>query len=245
MTMPVTTVDPWETAETAKEMVFSSVYWGQVEAGSWHCVLEKGVGKVPFSPQTHSPDKRRTAIDLLIHPLAEMGLNFEISRGMVAESHEWAGIILPSLRDLGVQARELNGKWVKVERVPLIDRFGNPTTYVDKQGQVKEQTTIKFTAVFADEASCRADYLNSQNGNGTAIPTPPAAQPVAPGDNPERKTAFTFLRSYVQNAARGQTNLDVIRQTLALNIAEQPLISKYFTADSPETIQLIAEYMGK
>jgi len=244
--MPVTTVDPWETAETAKEMVFSSVYWGQVEASSWYCVLEKGVGKVPFNAQNHSQDKRRTAIDLLVRPLPEMGLTFDVSRGMVAESHEWAGIILPSLRDLGIQARELNGKWVKAERVPLIDRLGNPTTYVDKQGQVKEQTTIKFVAVFADEASCRADYLNGNGKNGgMSVPTPPAAQPVTPGDNPERRTALAFLRSYVQNAARGQTNLDVIRQTLALNIAEQPLISKYFTADSPETIQLIAEYMGE
>lgn len=244
MTMPVTTVDPWETAESAKEMVFTSTYWGQVEATSYYCVLEKGVGKVAFDAKMHSPDKRRTAIDLLIYPLIEMGLSFDVSRSMVAESHEWAGIILPSLRDLGVQPRELSGKWVKVERVPMTDRLGNPTTYVDKQGQVKEQTTIKFVAVFADEASCVADYLSGKSDGGMNT-TPPAAQPVTPGDNPERRTALAFLRIYVQNAVRGQTSLDVVRQTLMLNIAEQPLISKYFTADSAETMQLIAEYMGK
>lgn len=247
MATPVMTtiVDPWDAAENPKELVYASEYWGQVEAMSWNCVLEKGVGKLPFDAQIHSADQRRTAIDLLVHPLGEMKLTFDVSRGIVAESHEWAGIILPSLRDVGLSPRELDGKWVKVVRVPLTDRMGNPTTYVDKRsGQVKEQTTIKFVAVFADEAACQADYL-AQSGNPDTAPAQVAQAANGNGSNPERNTALQFLKVYVQNAVRGQTDLAIIRETLALNIAQQPLISKYFTVDSPEATDLIMQAMNK
>lgn len=235
-------IDPWDSAENPQEIVFTNVYWGQVEAQSHYCVLEKGVGKVEFDPQVHSVDQRRTAIDILIHPLPETGAQWDITRGVIAESHEWAGVILPSLRELGIQARELNGKWVRVERVPLADKLGNPQTYVDKTGTVKEQTTLKFIAVFADRASCLADF---QKGRGTH--PAPASTPANGGNgnsNGEREAALKFLKVYVQNACKGQSDLTVIRETLALNLAQQPLISKYFTVDSPETTALIAEFIG-
>jgi hypothetical protein len=238
-------VDPWDIAEQAKEPQFSNVIWGQCEAKSWWCVLEKGVGKVEFDPQMHSPDLRRTAIDIIIHPLADMGLNFDLARNMIAESREWAGIVLPSIRDMGISPKQLNGSWVKVQTVTLTDKAGNPVTYTDGNGIVKEKTTIKFLAIFKDEAECRADYLansgkahqqtqyagggGNENGNG----------------NKERETALKFLKVYVENACRGQTDLNVIRNTLALNIAQQSLIAKYFTVDSPEVVEMIAKEMSK
>jgi len=234
-------IDPWDSAENPQEIVFTNVYWGQVEAQAHYCVLEKGIGRVPFDAQVHGMDKCRTAIDILIHPLPESGVQWDITRGVIAESHEWAGVILPSLRDLGIQARELNGKWVKVERVPFTDKYGNPSTYVDKTGQVKEQTTLKFVAVFADEAACRADF---QNGGSNPAPASKPANGGNGNNNGERETALKFLKVYVQNACKGQTDLAVIRETLALNLAQQPLISKYFTVDSPETTALIAEMIG-
>lgn len=234
--------DPWESAENAKEPQFSNEIWGQVEAKSWFCVLEKGVGKVAFDPQVHSPDQRRTAIDIIIHPLADMGLNFDLARNMIAESREWAGIVLPSIRDMGISPKQLNGAWVKVQTVPLTDKAGNPVTYTDSNGVVKEKTAIKFLKLFANEEACRADYL--ENSGKTA-----QGDPVKNGngngnsDNKERQTALAFLKAYVQNACRGQHDLDAVRATLATKIAEQPLIGKYFTIDSPETVALITEYM--
>lgn len=241
-----TFVDPWDSAEQAKEPQFSNVIWGQCEAKSWFCVLEKGIGKVEFDPQVHSPDQRRTAIDIIIRPLVEMGLTFDLARNMIAESREWAAIVLPSLRDLGVSPREINGKWVKVQTIPVTDKAGNPVTYTDSNGVVKEKTTIKFLEVFQNEEACRADYLANSgkthkqdteyagsNGNGNG------------NGNKERETALKFLKVYVENACRGQSDLNIIRKTLELSISQQPLIAKYFTVDSPETIQLIAECMSK
>jgi len=243
-----TFVDPWDAAEQAKEPQFSNIIWGQCEASSWFCVLEKGVGKVAFDPQMHNLDLRRTAIDIIIHPLADMGLTFDLARNMIAESYEWAGVVLPSIRDLGISPKQLNGSWIKVQTVPLTDKSGNVVTYTDKNGTVKEKTTLKFLAIFKDDAECRADYLansgkapqqdtqyakSNGNGNGNG------------NGNKERETAFKFLKVYVENACRGQSDLNVIRQTLALNIAQQPLISKYFTVDSSEVVEMIAKEMSK
>jgi len=49
----------------------------------------------------------------------------------------------------------------------------------------------------------------------------------------------------VENACRGQSDLEIIRKTLELNIAQQALISKYFTVDSPEVVEMIAKEMSK
>ncbi len=237
-------VDPWDAAEQAKELQFSNIIWGQCEAKSWWCVLEKGIGKVEFDPQVHSPDQQRTAIDIIIHPLTDMGLTFDLARNMIAESREWASFVLPSIRDLGVSPKEINGKWVKVQTVPVTDKASNPVTYTDSNGAVKEKTTIKFLAVFPNEEACRADYL----ANSGKVPQPDTQYAGGNGNsngNQERDTALKFLKVYVENACRGQSDLQAIRSQLATQLAQQPLISKYFTVDSPEVVQMIANNMSK
>lgn len=231
-------LDPWDSAEHAKEPQYSNEIWGQVEAHSWHCVLEKGIGKVEFDHQVHNPDQRRTAVEITVRPLADMNLTFDLARNMIAESREWASFVLPSIRDLGIHPKDLNGKWVKAQTVTLTDKTGNPVTYTDSNGAVKEKTTIKFLKVFNNEEECQADYLSN---SGKSAPSNTAK--INGNDNDkERQTALSFLKVYVQNACRGQSNLSIIRETLALNIATQPLISKYFTVDSPETVDLITQY---
>lgn len=239
-------VDPWDSAEQAKEPQYSNVIWGQCEARSWFCVLEKGIGKVEFDPQMHSPDQRRTAIDIIVRPLPDMNLAFDLTRNMIAESREWASIVLPSIRDLGISPKQLNGSWVKVQTVPLTDKSGNTITYTDANGIVKEKTTIKFMAIFKNEDECRADYLaNSGKAQDTQYKMKENGNGGNGNSNKERETALKFLKVYVENACRGQSDLNAIRRTLELNIIQQPLISKYFTVDSPEVIKMITEEMSK
>lgn len=238
-------IDPWDSAEHAKEPRFSNIIWGQCEAKSWWCVLEKGIGKVEFDPQTHSPDRQRTAIDIIIRPLAEMGLTFDLTRNMIGESYEWAGVVLPSICDLGVSPRQLNGSWVKVQIITLTDKAGNAITYTDKNGTVKEKTTIKFLAIFANEEECRADYFANSGEPPQQQDTQYNGGNGGSNGNKERETALAFLRVYVENACRGQTDLTAIRNALTAGIAQQALISKYFTADSPETVKLITEIMAR
>jgi len=241
--MNIQSVDPWESANEAKAPQFSNEIWGQVEARSWYCVLEKGTGKVEFNPDLHSPDQRRTAIEIIVHPLPDMGLTFDVTRSMIAESHEWASIVLPSIRDLGLHPRALNGVWVKAANATLTDRKGAPVTYTDSNGIEKERRTIKFLKLFSDEAECRADYLASSGKHATAS-TQHEEKPDSNSGDKERQTALAFLKVFVQNTCRGQSDIDVIRKMLASQLTTQPLISKYFTVDSPETIELIAQCLG-
>jgi len=220
--------DPWETAESP-QMTTSNVVWGLCEIKTWFCVLEKGTGKVPFAAGTHKDSDRRTAIDVHIAPLSDMNLQFDVTRGFIAESKDWAGSVLPSIKDLGISLRELNGRYVKIEFTP------NGKTYVNKNGETKSETVIHFVHLFKDEAECRADYLASKSGDASAAaPTPESTQ---------KSTAMQFLKVIVQGAARGQTDLTLVRTAVATQIAAYPVVSSFFTVDSPETMQLIAETM--
>lgn len=218
-------------------------YWGEISIDAYYAVLTKGVGKEVFNPQIHSLDKRVTAIDMKLTPIAAMGITFGVERGMIAESKEYAGIVLASIKALGIPAKELNGKYVKLGYVP------SGRTYIDKtSGETKDSTTFKFLKVFASQAECEADY-NAARGFPTATSQPAAPwtadpAPVAPNGK-ERETAFKFLKIFAENAAHGQSDITVIQNSLASHIAANPIVSKHFTADSTEALNLIAEAMTK
>lgn len=229
--------DPWATADDP-QFNTSYDYFGQVKVDSYFCILVKGTGKVPFDAQAHAIDQRRTAIDIQIFPLAEMNISFDVSRNMIAESREWAGIVLPSIKALNLSLRDLNNKWVHV----VTEKTGQ--TYTGKDGNTKDKTTFKFLAVFPDEASCRAAYQAAANGT----PAPAPATPVngnGNGASKERETAAKFLPVIVTNACAGQTDLTVIRNSVAAAIANMPMVSKHFTVDSTEVMTLIMEKMSK
>ena len=236
--------DPWDSAENPT--FAAPEYWGLCSIDMYYCVLQKGVGKVRFDSQVHPTDQRRTAIDIVVTPLPEMGNAREASRSMIAESKEWASIVLPSIKTLGVSTRELNGKYAHITFAPT----GRTYTKSNDDGtqETKDSTTIKFIKVFADENTCRADWAAhggqpSQASNGDIPPltsTPPAN---GNGSDKEKATGLAFLRVIVQNACSGQKDFNVIRETVAANITQYPPVAKFFTVDSPETVQLIAEKM--
>ena len=225
--------------ELDNPQVRQSEYWGQVAIDAYYAVLEKGVGKVAFNPQLHSVDKRVTALDVKLVPLGDMNITFDVSRSMIAESREYAGVVLPSIKAMGIAAKDLNGKWVRLTFA------ATGRTYIDKNGDTKDSTTVKFLQLFADEAACRADYLATHQP-GTTLPADSTPAPApAPANNKERETALKFLKVFVDNAAKGQIDLGVIQRTLASNISMNPIVAKHFTADSTEAMTLIAEAMSK
>jgi hypothetical protein len=241
MTNQIITDDPWDTSENPQMRQFE--YWGEVHIDMYYAILQKGVGKVPYDPAQHSIDKRVTAIEIAIVPIAEQNITDSINRGMIAESHEWAGIVLPSIKALGISVRELAGRYVRVRQKPT------GQTYVNAKGETKDRTTFEFIGLFKDRNACVADYLtrgapsntptNTQYSGVNVSEEPTAANPGIK----ERDTALQFLKVVVENAVRGQTDLKVIRDTISLNVANMPLINKYFTVDSPETMQMIMEKM--
>jgi len=213
-----TQYDPWQAAEEAKEL--PKTYFGQVGLDVWACVLEKGVGKVPFDPNAHKEGQRRTAIQLTITPLPSANVDFVTERGYVDFAREWASITLPSIKTLGVNLRELHEKWVKYEMVVH-------GSYVNGVGEEKNLTTPKFLALYqTEEAAEKAAAELYGGGNGDAEPTP-----ASTGD-PEKDVALQFLPSLVASANGDPEKVKVM-------IANTPLIEKHFKIDSPEVKALL------
>jgi hypothetical protein len=216
-------IDPFEAAEIAVEPVYTKHFFGQVWFDLYFCALIKGQGKVPFDPTMHKPEQKRTSITLTVTPLSGSSATFPLERNLIAESREWAGIILPSIKALGKTVKELHAAFVQVEIVPTGE------TYKDKQGVEKQKTTPKFVAVYPDEFSCQAasDALFGSN-NHTEQPTAPNGN-----GNAEREVALKFLP-----ALATQANKDPLK--LAELIAANSLVGKYFTINSPEVIAILS-----
>ena len=224
--------DPLDSADNAT--LTPRAYYGKLEIDAWFCALVKGTGKVPFDPAVHK--QRATALDISLLPIAEQNVSFPIARNMIAESREWAGVVLPSIKALGVTAKELNGRFVKLSQVPsgriyeAKDKQGNPT------GEKKEATTLKFLAIYPDEAACVAAYKaetgrDGNNGNGHEAPSAPPA-PAAPAS-----VAKPFV------AAFARKNAWDIEKTKA-DCKGQPLITAAVDIESPEFVAIIAEAMA-
>lgn len=222
--MTAVTQDPFETASNAEPL--RSVYYAQVQCDAWYCVLVKGTGKVVFDPNQHPIEQRRTALSISLATIPEQPVNFPLVREMIAESPEWTKVVWPSAKVLGLSsARDLNGKWAKVELAPTGD------TYKNRQGDTKERTTFKFVAFYADEAACRAAYAA---GSGQPAPAPSA--PANGADtSKERETALQFLKVLMPKWLNGTMDLDKVKAGIAAN----PVIARHFDANSPEVIEIM------
>jgi hypothetical protein len=212
--------DPWAVAETAEAQESNGEYFGLVSVAVEFCKLVKGEGRVPFNAAQDDPNDRRTSIDIQIEPLSERA-TFMPRRTMVAESKEWTNIVWQSLKDLGLLSlRELNGKYAKYTNVSTGRKWTNAN------GETKEATTFKFLALYTTRAEAEA----AKNG-GNTLSAQPAAQ-TAPAQSDEKQIALTFLTALAK-AAHGDKN------KLAVQIAQYPVVSKFYTIDSPEVSKLL------
>ncbi len=223
--------DPMESASNASLAPRS--YYGQIQVEAWFCVLQKGVGKIPYDNGQHRIEDRRTAVDISIIPLAEQNVNFEVKRETIAESREWAGIIWPSLKGLGISnLREADGKWAMMQQVPSGRKYRNSA------GEEKEATTFKFLALYADEAACRAAYLADTGKADEAAPQSAGANDNGNGHNGngvnhDLKVAIPFIQAFAKQAGFdiGKTK-DMCRA--------QSIITKAIDLDSPEFATIVA-----
>lgn len=237
-----TDFDAFESANNPQVQTYD--LFGRVEINAWAGALVKGQGRIPFDPS--NPDhKRLTMIDVFIQPLPEIDVKYPktLECHWIAEFPEWAKITLPSIKALGVDnVREINGKYARVARVPSGKKYPAKDAQGNLTGEMKDETTFKFVAFFADEDSCRAAYVAaggqaSSNGNGHNTSEPVNA------DDAEKQTALAFLKVVVQNAARGKKPdeaTEAVRAALAST--NYPVVSKHFTVDSPETKNFISEF---
>lgn len=246
--------DPFDAAFNPPEP--TQEYWGQATVSAWACMLVKGYGKLPYDPKTLAPDgsepRRNTCIDLAVVPLAEHNLRFDLKRQMLAEFGEWVEITLPSLKALGVGSLQgVNGAWARVEMVKSRE-------YTNAAGETKSATAMKFVKLFDSEEKCRADFQASRGNGHSAAAAPANAGTSASvpgngsnggngnGNNTERATAQAFLKALTANAWRSSgKDLVKAQELLGPILAGQPLVNKYFTVQSPEVMDLLAQEAAK
>jgi hypothetical protein len=230
--------DPWEIADNAKPREFE--YYGLVKADVWFGFFPGGGQKpVPFDPQQHPVEKRVVMIDIQIIPIVDQNITFDVKQNYTDFSLDWTKVTLPSIKALGLDGlRSLNGKFARVTLVDgkreKKDEDGNKTGEFYK--------TFKFLQVFADEQACRQAY----SGASPAHTEP--EQPTSNGNgngavSADKMTALSFAKVIVTNAAKDQKDLNVIRETIATNFANYPLINQHLTVDSPEVMTMIMEAM--
>lgn len=235
--------DPFETANNAT--LPPQAFWGEFKTDAWYCFIKKGQPKVAFDAGQHPIENRFTQIDLSINPLPEQNVTNAkaTERHLIAEYNDWVKIVLPSLKAVGLSLKELNGKFVKIECVT------NGKQYKNSAGETKDETVFRLAAVFADESACRADYFaagNVDRRGGSTGPTEANAQPAAThqpatGNDAEKATALQFLTAIVKGEAKTETDPTKLYDKVGAKIAGYPLVSKYFTIQSPETVELIMQ----
>ena len=145
--------DPFDSADNPQ--LRPREYYGQLNIDAHYVKLIKGQGKVPWDPEVDSVDGRFTSVTMILTPLADCGLSFSLQRDMIAESTEWARIVLPSIRAQGIQSAKLaDGRWVRMVQEPTGRKYRPKSG-----GEEREATTFKILEAYADEEACRAAYL--------------------------------------------------------------------------------------
>jgi hypothetical protein len=190
--------------------------------------------KIPYDPKVLLPDgsepKPVTQVKISMIPV-NPDLKFDVVRELLVFANEWTKITLPSIKLLGImQLAELDGQYAEAEMVDTGRTW-------QKNGETKHGTTFKFLRLFATENECKA--AAGVNGSAPAGAAPAPAAPPS-GNGSERDTALKFLGAYVKNAMRAASHdVEKARAALAPMIAQQPILSKYFTSDSPEVTDLL------
>ena len=231
MTETQVTNDPYESATEAT--IRPRDYYGQVHIDAWFCILQKGTGKVAFDPQVHNVDQRCTAITMSMIPLAEMNVTFKLERETIAESREWAGIILPSIKAAGcASVKEANGKFAKLQQVPTGRKYRTGS------GEEREATTFKVLAFFPDEAACRQAYY-AETGKA-----PDGSEPI-PGfdDEPAKPAANVGAAKQFILAFAKQKHFDI--EATREVCRQQPMITNAIDVDSDEFTAIVAEGMAQ
>lgn len=216
-------VDPWDEANNPPEMQFKNYLWGKAALSAKSIALVKGLGKVDYDPQAHG-DNRHTGIYVQIETLPEMGIENEnvSKRDTLSWAKDWKTITLPSIQALGVtDAREMNGKWVKIESVPTGETY-------QKNNETKSKTAFKFTRIFKDEAECRADCAANDGFRTPKDEASPA--PATPPVSNEVK----FLHAILKNITSDKKDAEA---WAALDrLKEFPQVA-HFGKESPEVAQ--------
>lgn len=209
--------------------------WGQLFIRVWKAALVKGEGKVEYVPKVHK-ENMSYAIDISILPIAEQGKSV-VERSLIQSSKEWS-LIQASIQATGTKASDIDQKFVKFNFEPT------GKTYVNNSGETKNQTYIRIEKVFASEEECRQDFLAdnydvADSDQPTTDNDPNQGVPAA--GQKEFETAKLLLEAAVRSSVKPTANADEAKALVLEKVKASPVMARFFTDDSPEIDDLIAE----
>ena len=203
--------------------------WGQAFVAVWKAALVKGEGKVPFDPTVHK--SMVYAIDLSIVPITEQNAK-HVERSLIQNSKEWE-MIQKSIKDLGAAPSEIDQKYVRIAFEPTGE------TYNNANGETKNKTFIKFLKVFKSEAECIADYGATTMGDVPVTVTDDNAGVPAAGAK-EFEAAKKLLEASLRGVVKVVSTPEEAKALVLVKIKASPVMSRFFTEDSPELDDMIA-----
>jgi hypothetical protein len=224
------TDDPFAASMNPTQPTQDRTYFGEVvTVDAWFCVLEKGKGKRVFDPTTDDINQRSTAITISVECAKRDGGTYTVDQDVLDWTKEWREFTLPSLRQLGVDVRNLKGQFVQVKRQPTGE------TYKNKQDEVKNKSALVFMATYPDlEAMRVASEVFYTPRNGQSEASAPATQPEAT-DSGERAFALDTLNALWKFCKGDKAKfLEALRAN--------PMVLKHFPEDSDEVKDLLMPF---
>ena len=227
----------FDAVTAAAEAANTNERFGQAFVEVREVRLAKGLPKEDWDAERHDSEHHQWEITIRVDPLPEMGLTFFDRKEMIAGFGDFPWKVWPTLKALGVKnVGELHEAWVRYEMVPNGRKYTKRDT-----GEQRDELTFKFLEIYQDEDTCRMAYGASRgevvhstpsddNGAGEIDMSHGAGS--VDNNDVERETARQFLQVLV-NQHRSD------RDALAKALAGMPMVSKYFTIDSPEVVQML------
>jgi hypothetical protein len=220
--------DPYDDAMTDEPGRFA----GKLSVDAWTCVLEKGVGKVPYDPDAHKGRRTSTAIEMTVEPLdPTRGL---IQRDTLNWTAEFRKVVRPSIEKLIPQIAEIRGlKEGQFNPLKQIDGLYVIGQYIERPENDPDETwtTLAFTHVFASERECKDAYEEMED---IEIETAPASEPGDNGADPERAQMAKFLPALWTQAGEDPDEF-------AEMIKANPMLAAHFDRNSEEVRALTGE----
>jgi len=217
-------VDPFDAALVDEPQKFA----GKLTAYAYTCVLEKGVGKIPFDPEEHKGRRTSVAIDLAVEPLNPT-YNL-IQREMLNWTPDFKKIVRPSIEALVPRIAEIRGLEIgQFNPLREITDLWVIGEFVERPDNAPDETwtTLRFLMVFGSEDECKAAYeeLTEEEVDET---TPTAT------NNGQRAVMAQFLPNLWQQANKVETEFIGL-------IKANPMLAEHFDETSPEVQALIDE----
>ena len=209
-------------------------YFGQLLTEAYYAHIKKGSPKEQFDPGQHNEANKYVVVKIGSITTLDDGRTFDINREYICPKtgsslgKEWAQIVNPSLKKLGIHPRTLADKWACWEMVPT-----GRTWISNRTNEQVEGTAHKFLEFYPDEDTCRAEEAAFYNRSDEPVVDPlDETHPMPEEDTDKQRAAMAQFLPMIWTQTK---EADAFYKAIAGN----PMVAKFFDSNSPEVKALV------